>query len=368
MSMNITMKPLKGCTFDVEVEPTASIKELKAKVAEAQPEFLVEQQKLILAGRILTDDLVVQDIGIKPGAFIVVMLAKAKPPPANAAPAETTPVNAVATPQAPPVATSPAAPDATEQAAANVVTGGAAEATIAQLCDMGFGRPEVERCLQAAFGNPDRAVEYLMAGIPDGALAPEGAGTPAAGTAPPAQTAPVEGGAPPSAMPGGGGGGATAFPAMPAMAGGAPARAVDLPPALEELRNNPQFVQLAGVLAQNPQMLQQILPTIAQNNPELVQAIAENPEAFGQLLQEAAGGGAEQDPVEAMLAAARGGGTAQPGQTVVRLSEDELAAVQRLEVLGFDRQMCAQAYLACDKNEELAANFLFDGAGDAMMD
>ena len=42
------------------------------------------------------------------------------------------------------------------------------------------------------------------------------------------------------------------------------------------------------------------------------------------------------------------------------LPEEDEAAVQRLAALGFAREQAAEAYLACERNEMLAANFLMD--------
>ena len=52
------------------------------------------------------------------------------------------------------------------------------------------------------------------------------------------------------------------------------------------------------------------------------------------------------------------------GPQVLRLTEEEMAAVDRLAEMGFDRTEAAQAFLACDKNEALAANLLMDSMGD----
>jgi UV excision repair protein RAD23 len=41
-----------------------------------------------------------------------------------------------------------------------------------------------------------------------------------------------------------------------------------------------------------------------------------------------------------------------------------LDAITRLTALGFSQNRAAQAFFSCDKNEEMAANFLFEQAAD----
>ncbi len=63
-----------------------------------------------------------------------------------------------------------------------------------------------------------------------------------------------------------------------------------------------------------------------------------------------------------MLGMLGGGGSVgmPPGATVVSLTPAEGAAVERLVSMGFSKQRVLEAYIACGKNEELAANFLMD--------
>lgn len=41
-----------------------------------------------------------------------------------------------------------------------------------------------------------------------------------------------------------------------------------------------------------------------------------------------------------------------------------MQAIQRLQALGFSQHRAAEAFMVCGKNEEMAANFLFENAFD----
>ncbi|KAF7542539.1 hypothetical protein G7Z17_g11487 [Cylindrodendrum hubeiense] len=240
--------------------------------------------------------------------------------------------------------------------------GNARTEAIATMEAMGFEKPAIEAAMRAAFNNPDRAVEYLLTGIPDNIQQEQqqrqaAAAAPSSGAAPAAAAA-AQGGDDGNvnlfdlaAQHGGsarGGSGNTQDAAAAAAAAAAASQGGDLGN-LDFLRHNAQFQQLRQVVQQQPQMLEPILQQLGAGNPQLAQLIASNPDQFLQLLGEDAG----DDDVPL-----------PPGAQAISVTEEERDAIERLCRLGFDRDQAIQAYFACDKNEELAANFLFDQPED----
>ncbi|CAB9526531.1 XPC-binding domain [Seminavis robusta] len=105
--------------------------------------------------------------------------------------------------------------------------------------------------------------------------------------------------------------------------------------------------QMAAMMGLSADQLRQTAQMLGQIPPEQLQ----------QYMMQAMGGGGMGD----MAGLMGGAGAGEGGPQVLRLNEEEMAAVNRLTEMGFDRAEAAQAFLACDKNEALAANLLMDG-------
>lgn len=210
-------------------------------------------------------------------------------------------------------------------------------AAIAGMESMGFPRDQIDRAMRAAFFNPDRAVEYLLNGIPASAQQEErsAAAAPQAGSnqgqgqqqAAPATTGtggtaasgdePVNLFEQAAAQAGGPRGGAGAGNLG---GGGAAAAGGEGAANLEFLRNNPQFQQLRQVVQQQPQMLEPILQQVAAGNPQLAAIIQQNPDHFMQLLTE------DGDDDVAL----------PPGAQQISVTEEEREAIERVSNITFN--------------------------------
>lgn len=338
--MKLTFKDLKQQRFTIEAEPSETIGSVKAKIS-SEKGWEPSTQKLIYSGKILQDDNTIESYKIEEKGFIVCMTSKPKAAPKPAAP-PATPAQTSSTPAAPPAPASqpantqaqpPATPSpAPAAASANyndpnaLALGEQRSAAIANMESMGFARTDIDAAMRAAFFNPDRAVEYLLTGIPESAQQEQqDAAAPQANTQTP--QAPAATGDAPAAQAAGepenlfeaaaragqqGSGGAAAGAGAGAAAGLAGGAAGAN--ALDFLRNNPQFQQLRQVVQQQPQMLEPILQQVAQGNPQLAQMITQNPEQFMQLLAE----DADEDVA------------LPPGAQQISVTEEEREAIERV--------------------------------------
>jgi UV excision repair protein RAD23 len=238
-----------------------------------------------------------------------------------------------------------------------LVSGAELEAAVQQIMTMGFEREQVLKALRAAFNNPDRAVEYLLTGIPEpleqpAAVAPAATASNDAGA--------VAQGDVSAAL---GGGALNLFPeGIPNMGGESDGD----DGMLDFLRDNPQFQAIRAMVQQSPAILQPMLAELQRQNPQLYHLINANQEEFLALLNE---------PLPENigdLMADYGDGVAElqggeDGESMqIELSQEERDTVDRLAGLGFPLEICVEAYLACDKNEQLAANYLLNLANGGM--
>jgi UV excision repair protein RAD23 len=99
---------------------------------------------------------------------------------------------------------------------------------------------------------------------------------------------------------------------------------------------------------------QPMLQELGKQNPALLRLINENQAEFLHLINEAGGEDAEGDILGQLGAMPQS----------INVTPEEREAIDRLEAMGFDRALVIEAFLACDKNEQLAANYLLEHNGD----
>lgn len=255
---------------------------------------------------------------------------------------------------------------------------------LAALTGMGFPESESRAALSAAMGNPDLAYEFLLTGIPPAAAA-RAAASPAAAAPAGAVTIDALRRHPQFNM----------LKQLVQQNPGALSQVLDLigqqsPELLAAIHaNNDAFIAMmnepivdtpppapapvaqpapggglggANPLANPAVMMQMLAAMPAEQRAQFAQQLGMDPAQLEGMMQMMASMPPEQ--MEAMLNQGMGGGGHGHGADppgVIRLTEEEMAAVNRLVALGFSQQQAAQAYLACDKNETLAANLLFEG-------
>ncbi|XP_043657674.1 UV excision repair protein RAD23 homolog A isoform X1 [Drosophila teissieri] len=393
--MIITIKNLQQQTFTIEFAPEKTVLELKKKIFDERgPEYVAEKQKLIYAGVILTDDRTVGSYNVDEKKFIVVMLTRDSSSsntnqlsvkesdkltstndlkdsmPREESNHSNSPVTrnseeSILSSETGPISTDNligelAQASLQSRAESNLLMGDEYNQTVLSMVEMGYPREQAERAMAASYNNPERAVEYLINGIPaeEGTIDND-----------------VNESTNPSVIASGPQTGSASSVERPSESNSDP---------FEFLRSQPQFLQMRSLIYQNPHLLHAVLQ---QTNPALLQLISENQDAFLNMLNQPIeresessatvprvsnlGAATAQRSTAATSAAQQSGSAAenedleQPlGVSTIRLNRQDQDAIERLKALGFPETLVVQAYFACEKNEELAANFLLSSSFD----
>ncbi|PFH44930.1 hypothetical protein AMATHDRAFT_72109 [Amanita thiersii Skay4041] len=371
--MRLTIKTTQQKVFHTDVELSDTIAILKLRIQESQG-YPTPLQKIIYSGKILSDDKTIESCGIKEKDFLVLMVTKPKqgfvtntspssfvPPSSSLSAASsenhgaTEISNAASTEAQNAVSSTKSTTSHNDSGSGSMLTnsnaflsGEALQTTVKNMVEMGFHEDQVIRALRASFNNPDRAVEYLMNGIPphldmeaSGQSRVSMTGTSAHSGNPVSIGTPMD--TPTSQN-------LFQLAQQQHHTSGNTNSSFGPTPQLDlaALRDNPQIQQLREHMSQNPAVVQPLIQQLASQNPAVSQILTQNPEALLQLL-----GVNEMDFED-------DGGHIPSNTHVFSVTEEERAAIERLEALGFSRQAVLEAYFACDKNEELAANYLFE--------
>ncbi|CAH8664108.1 unnamed protein product [Heterobilharzia americana] len=320
--MKVTFKTLKQQTFVLDLEEGDLVGDVKKKIEAVRgSEFDASTQKLIHSGKVMEDSKSLKDYKVTDSGFVVVMSISKPVKDTTKEPSVTVPANSVA--EATPAAdskiavadvketsgiatTPPSTTNTLGIGESSLVTGENFERVVQELVSMGYERSLVVRAMRAGFNNPDRAFEYLSSGnIPNVDIVEQPSDQRRGNESVPSE-APGDADAPSSESP-----------------------SSDDP--IAALASLPQFQQMRALVQANPDLLPQLIQQIGNDNADLFRLIQENEQAFLEFLN---------TPVT---------GTTRPAgqrQTVLTMTAEERAAVDRLKALGFPEELVIQPSLS----------------------
>jgi len=319
--MKLTIKSLKQIPYDVEVESDqVSIKDLKKEIENLHG-FDHTTLKLVFNGVVLDDSKKLHEFNIKEANVIVMMNAKAKP--VNVQKEEVK------------IEDKQVDKSLNQNTSSNIQTQNTTKiepiknterdysSQVKTLLEFGFPKEECEAAVKAAKGDVNIATEFLLNGIPNNLYPDEHEG-------------------------------------------------VSINEGLDSNSPSALLKNIASVVKvlcyNNPSQLQNILLTLQQNSPELMALIRENEEEFKNMIQQPITDNDmtafqefnRQATGESSSGQRENLSQSHDGRDVIKLNKQDYDAVGRLKELGFSEMDAVQAFFACDKNEDAAANFLWE--------
>ena len=297
--MKIILKNLKQVPYNVELESDKNtIKDLKKEIEKLHG-FDANLIKLLHNGKVLEDEKTLENYKIKEENVIIMMNTKPKKK------SETQSIE-----QVKPPSPKKQEPPKKEEEEPKPYT---AE-QVNQLIEMGYESEKVEKALDAANGNLQIAIEFLASGnIPERSSNNQ----------------------------------------VSQLYSQYNNSDSSLPSLLQF------YASLIKILCHDqPEKIFSILNTLEQKEPDLLDLIRENEEEFKRLIVSPIN---QDDLNNYKRMIEERGGEGRRRQVRINLTPEEREAINRLKNLGdFSESDIIQAYIACDKNEELAANYLFE--------
>ncbi|SOV77103.1 DNA repair protein RAD23, putative [Plasmodium sp. gorilla clade G3] len=388
--MKIKVRTLQNNEEEINVEPNDSILDLKKKVEVVLTDMPSDKQKLIFSGKILKDEDKATDI-LKDNDIVIVMVTRriinknSQKEDINKESLNKIENNNKCDENVN-VTTSNTEEkkenkenkndnpndnifNSFNNAESMLLTGDQLRESIDNICAMGFEKEQVKKAMILAYNNPNRAIDYLTNGFPNeninvNANENINSGSNFSNLLNTENNPLLEGN---SSHP--------------------------LSSNEEAFRNSTFFNAIRDMALSNPQRLPELLQMIGRTDPSFLEYIRQNQTEFLAALQNYGNNINDHEEhsddninnhLDDNLENADDENAIQNdsflqnvGQQVLSdpnnenmnipitpLNETEMESIKKLESLGFPKHVALEAFIACDKNEEMAANYLFENMND----